>query len=244
MCYDPHSFRTRNSRHHASKWKRWGNEKLIHGLQSKERQKANRLCSKGNTVDWFWSGILLFAHLSMHPSIPLFSIHYVIDTKLRKKHHSVTWEARIGGGKTLRQESNFEAKQICFQIIKPLLQHHVNNHRKLTKMITWITVLCNSMKLWAMSCRAIHRTDRSWWRVDKTWSTGEGKWKTTSEVLPWTRILNSMKRQKDMTLEDEPPRSTDVKYVTGQEWRSNSRENEEAEPKEMMPSWGCAWWWK
>ena len=34
---------------------------------------------------------------------------------------------------------------------------------KLTKMITWITGLCNSVKLWAVLCRAIQ--DRSWWRV-------------------------------------------------------------------------------
>ena len=40
-----------------------------------------------------------------------------------------------------------------------------------------------------------------------------------------------MKRQKDMTLEDEPLRSTGVQYVTGEDWRNNSRENEEAESK-------------
>ena len=34
-----------------------------------------------------------------------------------------------------------------------------------------------------------------------------------------------------MTLEDEPLRSTGVQYVTGEDWRNNSRENEEAEPK-------------
>lgn len=35
--------------------------------------------------------------------------------------------------------SNFEAKQMCLQILNPLLQNHVNNHRKQTKMITWLT---------------------------------------------------------------------------------------------------------
>ena len=46
--------------------------------------------------------------------------------------------------------------------------------------------------------------------------------------------MNSMKRQKDMTLEDEPPRSGDVQYAIGEEQRTitnGSRKNEDAEPK-------------
>ena len=54
-------------------------------------------------------------------------------------------------------------------------QHH--NHRKLTKMIMWITALCNSVKLRAMWCRA---TQDRWViveRSDTMWSTGEGNGK-------------------------------------------------------------------
>ena len=40
-----------------------------------------------------------------------------------------------------------------------------------------------------------------------------------------------MKRQKDMTLEDEPPRLEGVHYATGEEWRNGSRRNEKTEPK-------------
>ena len=40
-----------------------------------------------------------------------------------------------------------------------------------------------------------------------------------------------MKREKDMTLEDELPRSVDAQYATGDQWRNNSRKNEETEPK-------------
>ena len=40
-----------------------------------------------------------------------------------------------------------------------------------------------------------------------------------------------MKRQKDMTLKDELFRSVGAQYVTGEEWRNNSRKNEETEPK-------------
>ena len=42
--------------------------------------------------------------------------------------------------------------------------------------------------------------------------------------------MNSMKRQKDMPLKDEPPRSLGVQYATGEEQRNSSRKNEEAGP--------------
>ena len=48
-----------------------------------------------------------------------------------------------------------------------------HSHRKLTNLITWTTALSNSMKLWAMPCRA---TQDRWIMVessDKMWSTGE-----------------------------------------------------------------------
>ena len=44
--------------------------------------------------------------------------------------------------------------------------------------------------------------------------------------------MNSMKRQKDRTQKDELPRSVDVQYATGDQWRNNSRKNEEKEPKQ------------
>ena len=43
--------------------------------------------------------------------------------------------------------------------------------------------------------------------------------------------MNSMKRQKYMTLKDELPRSVGAQYATGKQWRNNSRKNEETEPK-------------
>ena len=43
--------------------------------------------------------------------------------------------------------------------------------------------------------------------------------------------MNSMKRQKDRTLKDELPRSVCAQYATGDQWRTNSRKNEETEPK-------------
>ena len=46
--------------------------------------------------------------------------------------------------------------------------------------------------------------------------------------------MNSMKRQKDRTLKDELPRSVDAQYATGEEWRNNSRKNEEIELKQKQ----------
>ena len=39
--------------------------------------------------------------------------------------------------------------------------------------------------------------------------------------------MNSMKRQKGVTLKDELPRSTGAQYATEEEWRNNSRQNKE-----------------
>ena len=46
--------------------------------------------------------------------------------------------------------------------------------------------------------------------------------------------MNNMKRQKDMTMKDELPRSVGAQYTTGEEWRNNSRKNEEMEPKQKQ----------
>ena len=46
--------------------------------------------------------------------------------------------------------------------------------------------------------------------------------------------MNCMKRQKDRTLKDELPRSVGAQYATGDQWRNNSRKNEETEPKQKQ----------
>ena len=46
--------------------------------------------------------------------------------------------------------------------------------------------------------------------------------------------MNSMKRQKDKTLKDELLRSVSAQYATGDQWRNNSRKNEEMEPKQKQ----------
>ena len=43
--------------------------------------------------------------------------------------------------------------------------------------------------------------------------------------------MKSMKRQEDRKLKDELPRSAGAQYATEDQWRNNSRKNEEMEPK-------------
>ena len=46
--------------------------------------------------------------------------------------------------------------------------------------------------------------------------------------------MNSMKRQKDRTLKGELSRSVGAQYATGDQWRNNSRKNEEKESKQKQ----------
>ena len=43
--------------------------------------------------------------------------------------------------------------------------------------------------------------------------------------------MNNMKKQKDGTLKDELPRSVGTQHATGDQWKNNSRKNEETKPK-------------
>ena len=46
--------------------------------------------------------------------------------------------------------------------------------------------------------------------------------------------MNSMKRQNDRILKEDLPRSVGAQYATGDQWRNNSRKNEEMEPKQKQ----------
>ena len=67
-------------------------------------------------------------------------------------------------------------------------------------------------------------------RSDRMWSTGEGNGKPL-QYSCLENPVNSMKRQKDRILTDELPRLVGAQYAPGEEWRNNSRKNEEMEPK-------------
>ena len=70
-------------------------------------------------------------------------------------------------------------------------------------------------------------------RSDRMRFTGEGN-DTPLQYSCLENPMNSMKRQKDRTLKDELPRSTGTQYATGDQWRNNSRKNEETEPKQKQ----------
>ena len=65
------------------------------------------------------------------------------------------------------------------------------------------------------------------------WSIGDGNGKPL-QYSCLENPMNRMKRQKDKTLKDELPRSVCAQYTTGEEWRNNSRKNEEMEPKQKQ----------
>ena len=84
-----------------------------------------------------------------------------------------------------------------------------------------------------MSCGATQDEQVMVERSDRMWSTGKGNGK----LLQYSCLkspMNSMKRQKDRTLKDEFPRSVGAQYATGDQWRNNSRKNEETEPRQKQ----------
>ena len=68
-------------------------------------------------------------------------------------------------------------------------------------------------------------------RSDRMWFTGEGNGKPL-QYSCLENPMNSMKRQKGMILKDELPRLVGAQYATGEEWRNNTRKDEEMDPKQ------------
>ena len=46
--------------------------------------------------------------------------------------------------------------------------------------------------------------------------------------------MNSMKRQNDRILKDELPSLVGAQHAPGEQWKNNSRKNEEMEPKQKQ----------
>ena len=68
-------------------------------------------------------------------------------------------------------------------------------------------------------------------RADRMWSTGAGNGKPL-QFSCLENPMNSVKRQNDRILKEELHRSVGAQYATGDQWRNNSRKNEETEPKQ------------
>ena len=84
-----------------------------------------------------------------------------------------------------------------------------------------------------MPCRATQDGRIMVESSDEMLSTGEGNGKPLLYSC-LENPVNSIKRQKDRTLKDELPRSVGAQYVTGDQWRNNSRKNEGMEPKQKQ----------
>ena len=84
-----------------------------------------------------------------------------------------------------------------------------------------------------MPCRATQDRRVMVESSDKTQSTGKGM-ANHFNISCLENPMNSMKRQKGMTLKDELPRFIGAQYATGDQWRNNSRKNEEMEPKQKQ----------
>ena len=70
-------------------------------------------------------------------------------------------------------------------------------------------------------------------RSDRMWFTGEGNDKPL-QYSCLEKPMNSMKRHNDRILKEELPRSVGAQYATGDQWRNNSRNNEETESKQKQ----------
>ena len=84
-----------------------------------------------------------------------------------------------------------------------------------------------------MQCGATHDRHVMGERSDKMWSIGEGN-SNPHQYSCLESPMNSMERQKDRMLKEELPRSVGSWYVTGDQWRNNSRKNEWTEPKQKQ----------
>ena len=59
------------------------------------------------------------------------------------------------------------------------------------------------------------------------------EWQTTSALLPW-EPREQYEKAKRYDTENGLPRLVGAQYTTGEEWRNNSRKDEEMEPKQKQ----------
>ena len=76
--------------------------------------------------------------------------------------------------------------------------------------------------------------DWPWWRVLTKCGALEKGMASHFSILALRTPMNSMKRLKDRILKEELPRSVGAQYATRDQWRNNSRKNEEMEPKQKQ----------
>ena len=75
---------------------------------------------------------------------------------------------------------------------------------------------------------------QGWWVLTKRGPLEKGMANCFSNLAlktMWT-VCKGKKKEKKKTLKDELPRSVGAQYATGDQWRNDSRKNEEMEPKQ------------
>ena len=109
--------------------------------------------------------------------------HSLAWGQITEREHSPTHKQKTGlkitehGIAHQNSPSHQESSQASYPHPSEGRQNENHNHIKLTKLITCITTLPNSMKLWAMAYRA---TQVGWVMVeslDQMWSVGQGNGK-------------------------------------------------------------------
>ena len=108
--------------------------------------------------------------------------------------------------------------------------------------LSWQRGLCNSVKLWAMPCRATQdgSSEEVWWNVIQ-WRR---KWKSTPVLLPGEPQRQFEKAKIYDASVHVPLRSQGVQHFTGEEQRviTNSSSKNEISWAKMILSRGCVCW--
>ena len=87
-----------------------------------------------------------------------------------------------------------------------------------------------------MPCRATQDGQIMVESSDKMWSTGEGNGKPL-QYSCLENPMNSMKRQKDMILKDEPPRSVGAQYAIEKSGEITQKVKRQSQSKSNTQLW-------
>ena len=134
---------------------------------------------------------------------------------------------KVGGTKLPSAQGNHKAvldsqksQNYDFMLINSY-NKRLSIHPSWITVLSWWRSLYNSVKLWAMPCRAtqdgqiiMNSFDKICFRVE--WNGNPLQYSCLENPM------NNKKSQKDMISEDEPPRLEGVQYATGEKQRANT----------------------
>ena len=177
---------------------------------------------------FFWNSLAFSMTQQMLAIWSLVPLPFLIQLEHLEVHNSHTGEAWLGEfwallcqcvrwmQLCLQNKTQFPSQSVSpirelpkasYPYLSEGRQNENHNHRKLIKLITWTTALSNSMKLWAMPCKATQDEQIMVESSNKMWSRAEGNGKPL-QSSSLENPMDSMKKQKDMTLKDILSRSS------------------------------------